>query len=47
MILSPMCMLSLTAIGCEIKKALVDRISDNPKKKNNVRGHWRPVSGFN
>jgi len=36
------------------EKALVDRKSDNnnPKKnkninKNNVRGHWRPVSGSN
>jgi len=32
------------------EKALVDRKSDNnnPKKnnKNNLRGHWGPVSGF-
>ena len=42
---------NLTTIGCEIKKALVDRKSDNnnPKKNNeyNVRGHFGHVSGSN
>jgi len=45
-------MRSLPTIG-EMKKALADRKSDNNntkkknnnKNKNNVRGHWGPVSG--
>jgi len=43
-------MRSLTTIGCEMKKALVDRKSANNmninnNNKNYVRGHWGPVSG--
>ena len=46
--LSPICVRSLTTIGYEIKKDLADRKSDNNNtntKKNNVGGAWRPLPG--
>jgi len=38
-------MRSLATIDYETKKALADRKSDNNNNKNNVGGHWRPVTG--